>query len=294
MSEQAGRSSCLLPLPFRTRGGSSLAVLLSVVPFLLAPLLLSSCGGKKPVAPPEIVVSAATSLRGPIETAVREWKPDPAIRVALNFGASTVLARQIRDGGGIDLFLSADEEAMTPLFEKGVVRRPALFLSNRLVLAARADSKVAISRPEELASQGHLRIVVGDPATVPVGRYARSAFRKIVVGDRDLWSQLESRLVPAVDARGALALVEADPTLVGVLFRTDALASKKVRLLAELPAGDPPEIRYLAAVVASRSNEAEAARFLKFLEGPEGKAIFLRSGFVVPSDEEKGRWAAKR
>lgn len=218
------------------------------------------------------LVLAAASLQESMSAAADAWARKGHGRPVLSFAASSVLARQIAAGGRADLFVSADVEWMDFLASRQAIvsgtRAP--FLGNRLVLVTRADALVE-RRP--LAAMLRGSIAVADPASVPAGRYAEAALRHL-----KLWDAAAPRLVRAENVRAALALVERGAAPYGIVYATDARASRRVRVAGTFPQSSHPPIIYPLARLRS-STHAEAEGFRRFLLSAEGRAIFARFGF---------------
>lgn len=218
------------------------------------------------------LVLAAASLQESMNAAADAWTRKGHARPVISFAASSVLARQAAAGARADLFVSADLEWMDFLEQRGLLASGtrAPFLGNRLVLvrpAAAPDER----RP--LAAMLRGRIAVADPASVPAGRYAEAALRKL-----ELWDAAAPQLVRAENVRAALALVERGAAPYGIVYATDARASPRVRVAGVFPQSSHPPIVYpLARLRASTHPEAEG--FRRFLLSNEGRAIFTRYGF---------------
>lgn len=243
---------------------------------LLALAVLASgpaCAAKKPP-----LVLAAASLQESLASAAKAWASRGHPEPVLSFGASSALARQIEAGAPADLLISADEEWMDYLQKKGLLRPGSRtsFLGNRLVLIAPQGSRVSlpIGRDFPLAAAlGSGRLAIADPVAVPAGKYGKAALTTLRV-----WQTVESKLAPAENVRAALAFVERAETPLGIVYETDALASKKVKIVGRFPENSHPPISYpVATLRASTNGEAEA--FRRFLISPAGKAIFHRFGF---------------
>lgn len=224
------------------------------------------------------LVLAAASLQEALTAAADAWAAEGHARPLLSFAASSALARQIAAGAPADLFLSADEPWMDAITAKGLVRRGtrASFLTNRLVLVAPASSKgmLTIRRGFPLArALGAGRLAMADPASVPAGRYGKAALAAMGV-----WPTLSNRIAAAENVRAALAMVERRQALYGIVYETDARATRAVRIVGIFPAGSHPPIAYPLALL-TRSTHAEAEGFRRFLLSPKAKAIFRRYGF---------------
>jgi len=162
---------------------------------------------------------------------------------------------------------------MDELQRAGLVRASERvdLLSNRLAIVVPAGAASAPTRAEDLA--GLRRVALGDPESVPAGIYARLWLER-----RGLWERVRDRVVPTLDVRAALAAVESGNADAGVVYRTDAAISKRVRVAFEVAEGEAPRIVYPAALLAAA--RATAARaFFEHLRSPEARAVFERLGF---------------
>jgi molybdate transport system substrate-binding protein len=245
--------------------------------------LLAGCSPGPAESPQQITVFAAASLRDVLQDIGGRFKAATGTQPVFNFSASNLLAQQIEAAPGADVFLSADEKWMDELEAKGRLQPGSRrrFLSNRLVVVAKRDSPFVLSEPGGLADLPFEHLSLADPAAVPAGRYAKGFLEKVRSGDSTLWERVADRVLPALDVRAALAVVEADPRMVGIVYRTDAAASRRVKVLLEIPPDLTPPIHYAAAAVAGSRHRSAAQSFLDFLAGPEAVATFEKAGFLV-------------
>lgn len=233
-----------------------------------------------------VTVFAAASLGGPLEEiarafAVRDAEPAKSgasrIPVRTSFAASSLLAKQIEAGAPADVFISADREWMDYLEQRQQLRPGTRedLLGNALVLIAPVDSTVQLTLGPGVDLMGALaggRLATGDPDSVPAGRYAQQALTRLGV-----WEKIAPRLVRAENVRAALEFVARGEAALGVVYRTDALAEKRVRLVDVFPASLHEPIVYPVALTAHAS--AQAAAFEAFLESDAARQIFVRYGF---------------
>jgi molybdate transport system substrate-binding protein len=240
----------------------------------LAVLVLAgaSPGCKDSQSKNEVLVFAAASTAETMADVGRDFQGG---NVQFSFGGSRDLARQIRAGAPADLFVSADAETVDALVTEGLVRREdrRRLAGNRLVVIVPKDSTLAIAAPGDLEKATHLAI--GDPATVPVGTYAKKWLEGVGV-----WERVSEHAVFTLDVRAALAAVEAGRAEAGVVYSTDAATSTRVRVAYEVPRESSPEISYVAARLA-RSTSTPADPFLDFLVGDQARRDFARHGFLV-------------
>ncbi|MGV1682123.1 molybdate ABC transporter substrate-binding protein [Sphingopyxis sp. NJF-3] len=253
-------------------------VLLRTLCLFLAALLLAPAASAAERGP---LVLAAASLQESLTEAADAWAAQGHARPVLSFAASSALARQIMAGAPADLFLSADEPWMDAVQKAGLLRggTRTTLLGNRLVLIAPAGSKVRLTpaRGFPIArTLGGGRLAVADPDAVPAGKYAKAALTSLGV-----WRGVAGRLAPAENVRAAMALVERGAAPLGIVYATDAKASRAVRVVGTFPASSHPPIRYPVAVLKA-SRHKDAAAFRAFLLSRQARAIFARHGFSAP------------
>jgi molybdate transport system substrate-binding protein len=223
----------------------------------------------------EVVVFAAASLTDALTEIAAAFERRTGNRVLLSFGGSSTLARQIRAGAPAQVFVSADLAQMDELEKAGLVRaadRIAL-VSNRLAVVVPAASTLTIRSASDLARAR--RIALADPEVVPAGVYARQWLEGL-----GLWAALRDRVVPTLDVRAALAAVASEAADAGVVYRTDAAISTRVRMAFEVPEAAAPAIVYPAALLATPTGQAARA-FVASLRSAEARATFVKLGFVV-------------
>lgn len=214
-----------------------------------------------------LVVFAAASLRPPLTRVAEAYTRQTGIEVKLNFGSSGALARQIEAGAQADVFLSAD-----PAWLAGVGGPTFDFAANRLVVVTHRGVSPA-ERDNLLRTAPH--VVVGDPAHVPVGHYARQSL--MAAG---IWSQLQSRVVLAQDAAAAARMVRSGQADVGIVYATQADADGGLVVVSVLPSASHDPINYRGVVC--REDRAAALAFVEMLTGSDGRAVLHAEGYAVP------------
>jgi len=237
---------------------------------------------RRALAGPAVTVFAAASLADVMQTLAARWaRSDVLLR--FSFAASSTLARQIEQGAPADLYISANEAWMDHLAARGSIdigsRR--VFATNRLVVVSAAPSagaavseSTAALRDALLSGEPSGRIATGDPAHVPVGRYAEIALRRL-----GLWEAVNARLVRADNVRSALAFVERGEAAAGIVYATDARVAKRLHLAARFPESSHPQIAYPAALVRGGSPAAREVWVRLFTE--DTRAVLREAGFGV-------------
>ena len=118
-------------------------------------------------------------------------------------------------------------------------------------------------------------MAIADPASVPAGKYGKAALEALGV-----WSAVAPKLAPSENVRAALALVARGEAPFGIVYSTDAMAERKVRVVGGFPANLHPPIVYPAAILAASRSEAAAA-LLRFLRSAEARVVWRKFGFMV-------------
>lgn len=228
---------------------------------------------------PQVTVLAAVSLTEALEELAASYEQSAHVHLRLSFAASSALARQLEAGADADVYFAADPDWMDYLAERGLIdpasRRDVL--GNRLVLVAPASStlRLRIGRGASLlAALGTGRLAMGEPDSVPAGRYARAALVRLGV-----WDSVKTHIAVAENARSALALVAREEAPLGVVYETDARIEPRVRIVDRFADDVHPPIRYPVALTPHARREARG--FLTFLQTDAARAVFRRYGFTA-------------
>jgi len=226
----------------------------------------------------DVTVFAAASLTDSLKEIAASYEKTSGDKIIFNFGASSTLARQIEEGAPADIFFSADEAKMDGLEKKGLIDATTrkIRLGNAIVVAIPSDSTLQISAAADLTNSAVKKIAFADPKAVPAGVYGKAWLTKL-----ELWPVIEPKVVPTENVRAALAAVESGNVEAGVVFKTDAGISKKVKVAYEVPAEDAPKISYPVALVKSAPQPDAAKKFLEHLAAREPGRVFKRFGFIV-------------
>ncbi|HUA39762.1 MAG TPA: molybdate ABC transporter substrate-binding protein [Candidatus Sulfopaludibacter sp.] len=232
----------------------------------------------RPAHSAEITVFAASSLTDSLRRVAAVYEKASGDKIVFNFGASSTLARQIEAGAPADIFFSADEAQMGTLAKQGLIdpatRRDRL--GNSLVVVVSRDSVLQIKSPDDLTNVVVKRIALADPRAVPAGVYARAWLEKM-----RLWPAIQPRVIPTENVRAALAAVASGNVDAGVVYKTDAAISPKVKIAYEVAQPDGPDIRYPMALVRGAPQSETAKKFLNYLSAKEAGQVFARYGFLL-------------
>ena len=275
--ENAYCSAFFPPCDIITIAGGS-AMRFRFLSALCAAALLALCPLQAAKAA-DITVSAAASLTNAF-TEMKEAfeKKFPDSKVTTNFAASNPLLRQIEEGAPVDVFASADQATMNKAQEKSLIVEDTRvnFALNDLVLITPADSKLALAGPKDLTDAKVQKIAVGNPESVPAGRYAKAS-----LAASGLYDTLAPKYIMGESVRQTLDYVSRGEVDAGIVYGTDAKqAGDKVKVAAVLSGHEP--VLYPIAVIKGSKAAKDGQAFIDFVLSDEGKAILAKYGFNKP------------
>lgn len=230
-----------------------------------------------------VKVYAAASLTNALTDIVQIYeKQYPQTDIIPVFGASSALAKQIEAGAKSDVFFSADVDWMTYLIKKQMIHEQQVkpLLSNQLVVISPENLNIPFNKAQpnfNFAQAFKGRLCTGQMESVPVGKYAKQSLIKL-----NWLDNLKGRIVGTDDVRSALAFVERGECEVGIVYKTDALISQKVKIIGTFQQNSHHPIIYPMALTKQGENNADAQQFNQFVHrNPQAKAIFVKYGFIV-------------
>lgn len=224
----------------------------------------------------ELTISAAASLQNVLEDITDDFNKEyPEIEIKYNFGASGALAKQIVQGAPVDLFLSASVENYKELDDENLISKGTNLVSNELVLITSSNSDLPIKNFSDLTNQQIEKVSIGTPTVVPAGTYAKQALEHDHV-----WNDVEKKIVYAKDVRQVLTYVETGNVEAGIVYKTDALISDKVKIVATADAQSHDQIIYPVGIIEGTSYPDEATLFLDYLQSDAAKKLWIKYGFT--------------
>ncbi len=227
----------------------------------------------------ELIVSAAASLTNAFGVIGKKFESaNPGTKVVFNFGASGALLQQIDKGAPVDVFASADQKTMDQAAAKGLIISGTRkdFVSNELVLIVPHGTKMPVKTLPDLNASGIGKIALGNPETVPAGRYAQE-----VLTYEGLWDELKPKFIFGESVRQVLDYVSRGEVDAGFVFATDAAVAKD-HVSVALEATKHKPITYPISIVGSTKNKDLAKRFVDFVLSKEGQEILSTYGFKKP------------
>lgn len=243
-------------------------------------LVIATLSGCSPGAGDSVLVFGAASLTNVLQAQAGHYvaaRDLPADAIRFHFHSSTVCATQIQKGAPADLFVSADDALVVGLARGGFVERNGYtrLVSNQLALIVPRAFPSSIRTVEDLAASGWRRFALGDPETVPAGKYGKQALESLHV-----WPAVAPRLLIAENVRLALLYVARGEADAGLVYVTDAASEPDVELVDVIGAEHSAPIIYSAAVIRGTRKGQATRAFLDFLAGSEAAVIWKRYGFA--------------
>lgn len=226
----------------------------------------------------ELNIQAAASLKYSMDELIADWnKEHSSVTIKANYDASGTLAEQIKQGAPADLFISANQSKMDDVDKAGMVKENTRkdFLENELVLIVPADSKLSISKLDDLTSDNVKKIAVGEPNAVPAGKYAQESFESAKISDK-----VAAKLVQGKDVTQVLTYVASGDVDAGLVYKTDALTQPdKVKIVSVVEGHK--KVIYPAALLKDSKSPTQAEAFFKFISSDKAQAVFEKYGFKL-------------
>lgn len=240
-------------------------------------LLLTGCSSstKKEDKTIELNISAAASLKEAMTDLEAAYtSKNPEVSFVINYGSSGSLQQQIEQGAPCDLFISAGEKQMTALEEEGLLLDGTNkdLVKNSLVLITSNDSE--ISSIDSLNSDAVSKIALGEPASVPAGKYADETLTSLAIKD-----SLNNKLVFAKDVKEVLAWTASGNADAGFVYLSDALSSDGVKIVETISEEYHSPITYPVAIIKDSDDIDAAKAFEDFLFTDEAQEIFEKYGY---------------
>jgi len=253
-------------------------------------LLLTACGSNEQDSAEDnsnssadseakLIISAAASLTDALEEIKTAFnKENPDISITYNFGGSGNLSQQIQQGAPTDIFLSASKKDMDTISEKTLIDEDSRFdfVQNQLVVITEKSNTLKLPAIEDLATIDIGNLAMGDVEAVPAGRYGKASLE-----NSGVWDNIENKVVYFSDVRQVLTQVETGNAELGIVYRTDAIQSDKVKIIHDIDSSLHDPIIYPAAIIKDSQNKEAATKYLDFLKSEKGKEILQSYGFIT-------------
>lgn len=248
---------------------------------LLAGSILADCGHNdaKTTATSteqiELTISAAASLQDALTDLAKTYEDaHKNVKITYNFGGSGALQQQISQGAPVDVFFSAAEDKFDTLVDEGDIDKKdgTDLLANELVLVTPTANDKKIDSFEDLPKAD--KVALGTPDSVPAGQYGIETLKSI-----DVWTKIKANIVYAKDVRQVLTYAETSNVDAGIVYKTDALTSDKIKIVATADEKSHTPIIYPVGVLKNSKHFDEADTFYRFLQSDDAMKVFQDYGF---------------
>ncbi|WP_163326154.1 molybdate ABC transporter substrate-binding protein [Draconibacterium mangrovi] len=237
-----------------------------------------ACTNKNKSQQTELLVFSGAGLTNVVTELAEIYEAENDIDIKLNFASSGTLARQIEQGAQPSVYISANEKWVDYLIDLDLVvpESKEKVVGTSMAVIVPSDSETdTITFLDQFPEQFKGRLSIGDPKHVPAGDYAWKAIESGGYADA-----LSDRILPAKDVRSALMVVELGEVEMGIVYKTDAMKSQKVKIVSIVPDDLHPPIGFYASILKNKNNE-QTKLFYNFLTSKEAKDIWIKHGFKI-------------
>lgn len=266
------------PLPLRANFRAGFARL--VVVFVVAVSGCSQRPSSNETGPKkELVIAAAADLGSAFEELGTQFETDTGIKVTFSFGSTGTLTQQIENGAPVDLFAAANIEFVDRLEREGLILSDtkALYGRGRITIWTRADSQLKIEQIQDLARPEVKRVAIANPEHAPYGAAAREALQSAGV-----WSEVQPKIVFGENVRQTMQFAESGNVDAAIAALSLSVQSGGRWVL--IPQERHKPLDQALAVIKGAKAENEARQFAKFINGPRGRPVMRKYGFVLPGE----------
>lgn len=230
-------------------------------------------------------IAAASDLQFALTEIAARFKKSTGQEVKPSFGSSGTFATQIENGAPFQLFLSADENYIFQLADKGLTQnRGMLYAIGRIVLFAPRGSSLKVDGKlkglEAALADGRInRFAIANPDHAPYGRAARAALRHA-----GLWSMIRPKLILGESASQAMQFAASGSSQGGIVPLSLAKSSQVAKLghFALIARARHAREPLKQRIVLLKGASDVATAFYRYMRKPAAQRILIRYGFVLP------------
>lgn len=227
----------------------------------------------------ELTVSAAVSMTDVLEDIQQDYEKNNSVSLTFNLGSSGTLAQQIEQGAPVDVFISASQNWMDILEDKDEIQKNTRqdIIGNQIVFITNVDNPSKLNKIEELNADNIGQIAIGNPESVPAGKYTKQTLENM-----KKWDELENTFIMSKNVRQVLTYVESKNVEVGFVYGSDASTSDNVAVIDSADdTKDHDPIVYPAAILNQSKHKDEAKAFITYLKSEKGQEKFEQYGFIA-------------
>ncbi len=229
--------------------------------------------------PEELTVAAAADLAFAFKEISRPFQDSTGCRITFSFGSTGTLALQIANGAPFDIFAAASARFIEDLRAKGLILENSqrLYAQGRIVVAVSKKTGVLSSSINDLRNPAFQKIAIANPDHAPYGLAAKQALQAA-----NLWDALRPRIVYGENIRQALQFIQTGNADAGIVALS--VASVPEITCALIPDSLHAPLNQALAVIRTTRHERLARQFIEYLNGPHGRPIMKKYGFLLPGE----------
>ena len=249
-----------------------------------------------PAAEGALQIFAANSLEKALPEVQKLYTEQTGVEFAdTQFKASGDLVEQLKGGAVVDLLITASKGTMDKAEEGKLIdadTRIKMF-NNDLVVVAAEGADVKVAAVEDVAADDIASIAIGDPATVPAGKYTCQALYAAGLYsaeegvDGEFADEIKDKVMLADKVGTCASYVSTGDATIGFVYSSDVYRYEGIEAIYTVPADMHKDIVYPGAVCTDAPNAEAAKAFLDFcMTDPDALDIWSEYGFeVVVADE---------
>lgn len=225
----------------------------------------------------ELSVFAAVSLKDALTEIGVGFTDKHKVKIYYNFGASTILQRQIEKGASVDIYISASSHQIDALQQQDLIDSTTRknLLTNELVVVSHKDNVFTLDKLNDLIDPKIAKIAIGQPGIVPAGTYTKESLVQ-----QNLWDKIHSKLIFGNSVRSTLAFVSTRNVDIGIVYQTDVIISDNIKVVFDIPSETHSKITYPVAVIRSSTQKQLADSYISYLRSEYASETFNRYGFT--------------
>ena len=229
------------------------------------------------------IIAAAASVKFALQDISQAFHQDTGKIVRISYSSSGNLARQIQQGAPFELFLSANANYITQLYQQQkTLDQGIVYALGRLALLSRKNSPLLLDEHlhglKQALQKGQLQhFAIANPEHAPYGVAARELLQQL-----DLWELVQPNLVLGENAAQATQFASSGAAQAGLISYSLALApalQNRTRFLL-LPATLHQPLKQAMVLLNNAGDTAKL--FFNYLQQDKARAILSRYGYTTP------------
>jgi molybdate transport system substrate-binding protein len=221
-----------------------------------------------------LLVYCGAGMREPMDEIAATFEEKEGIKIEYTYGNSAQLLSQIELYQTGDAYMPGALPYIQSAMDKGFVNRTEKVVYHVITIVVPKGNPANISSLEDLARPG-VRVAIGEPSGPAIGQGTKKMLEK-----DGLWEAVSANAVVRTATVNELlvyiAMNQADAALIYEdLYNPEAMEKIEIPI-----AQGKIDIVPIGTLTFSEKTE-DAGKFIDFVASDEGKAIFVKHGFVT-------------